>query len=168
VRAKHAVEQASELLRSEIAEIGKTLPSYKKISDFVVVYDSLPRTTTKKLKKEELKKIYMALKGSPGAASLISQQELSYLELATMKTGNYKKVVDCILQVSPQIDVSKISVRSRIEVDLFLDSIKRIDLVCLLEEKFGITITDEAFEKARTLGDVVGLIQDIKTHEKIL
>jgi long-chain acyl-CoA synthetase len=160
IRSRYSVEQARHIVGNEISEAGRALPAYKKISGFVLSFNPLPRTTTKKFKKEELKKIYAVLKGPSADAAKLPPAQLSYLEQAAMKSDVYKKVVSCVRQVSPQVESAAITVRSRIELDLMLDSIKRLDLICLLEETFGITVTDEMLEKCRFLGDIVTLVQD--------
>ncbi len=62
IRKNHTVAEATDFVRNEVLRLGRGLPSYKKITDFAVVYDPLPQTTTKKLKKNELREIYYSIK----------------------------------------------------------------------------------------------------------
>jgi long-chain acyl-CoA synthetase len=66
IRKNHTVAEATDFVRNEVLRLGRDLPSYKKITDFAVVYDPLPQTTTKKLKKNELREIYYSIKYTAG------------------------------------------------------------------------------------------------------
>ena len=56
------------------------------------------------------------------------------------------------------IDKSKITLNSRIIEDLGADSLDVVELIMSLEEKYGISISDEEAAKTTTVGDVVALI----------
>lgn len=56
------------------------------------------------------------------------------------------------------IDKSKITLNSRIIEDLGADSLDVVELIMSLEEKYGISISDEEAAKTATVGDVVNLI----------
>src|SRR5690606_17843564 len=62
IRKTHSIKQATEIIYNELIRMGKDLPVYRRISDFATVYSPLPRTTTRKLKKQELLKIYNSIK----------------------------------------------------------------------------------------------------------
>jgi long-chain acyl-CoA synthetase len=62
IRKNNTRGEAFEIIRSEIIRLGRDLPTYKKITDFAVVYDPLPRTTTKKIKKHEVRELYYSIK----------------------------------------------------------------------------------------------------------
>lgn len=52
----------------------------------------------------------------------------------------------------------EITFDSKLGEDLGYDSLDRLDLVLKLEKEFEITISDEVFDKVRTVGDVMNLI----------
>ncbi len=56
IRKMHSRENGREMVKNEILRMGKDLPSYKRISALVVVFDLLPRTTTKKIKNRRSKR----------------------------------------------------------------------------------------------------------------
>lgn len=45
-----------------------------------------------------------------------------------------------------------------LEDDLDLDSLSRLSLCSLLEQEYGIVMTDEVFDRLRTFGDVCDLV----------
>lgn len=164
LRAKYSTERLNTMINDELVRLGGGLPTYKKIASFVVVMHPLPRTTTRKLKKPEIRKLYDSVKRQTGAAEL-PQAKLSFLETASMETPEYVTVVDYIVALSPGLDREKITPRSHLELDLGLDSLKSLDLVAQLEEHFGISVPPEALLKLETLGDAVSLVHELQTQD---
>ena len=155
----YTVQQASDLIYEELIRLGKELPVYRRISDFVTIYSPLPRTTTRKLKKMELLKLYNSIKRKSGHHA-ISEEQLSVIEMALMETEEYKGIVNSVLQLSEKIDQQIINPRSNLEIDLGLDSLKRIELLSIIERNFSITVPEDVFEKMETVGDLVSLVRE--------
>lgn len=63
--------------------------------------------------------------------------------------------------VSEQLSVSKdeITIESSFIDDLQADSLDLVELGMKFEEKFGVSIPDEDYEKLRTVGDAVEYIK---------
>ncbi|HEX7510781.1 MAG TPA: AMP-binding protein, partial [Chitinivibrionales bacterium] len=59
-------DKTPEVIHSEIVRMGRNLPSYKKLTDYLVVAGPLPKTTTQKLKKHELRQLYFAARDTTG------------------------------------------------------------------------------------------------------
>jgi hypothetical protein len=83
LRKGKSIKQATDLLFDELIRLGKNLPVYRRITDFAVVYTQLPRTTTRKLKKNDLRKLYHSIKRKTGASRHAAEQ-LSVIEMAMM------------------------------------------------------------------------------------
>ncbi len=98
--------------------------------------DELPRTSTGKLKRVAIKK------GIVGDLPVESQVE----------------------QVASKILEGRIE-PSRLESDLGLSSLDRLELMMELEQKAGIELNETEFAKAKTLSDVVQLIDQPATKE---
>lgn len=64
--------------------------------------------------------------------------------------------------VSEQLSVPReeISRESRFVDDLKADSLDVVELVMEFEDKFGVTIPDDDYEKIQTVGDAVDYIQE--------
>lgn len=159
VRKNNSLQKASDLLFEELNRLGKTQPIHRRISDFVVLYSPLPRTTSKKLKKRELLKLYMSIKRKTFNKSL-PEEQLSALEVALMDTPEYRKIVDGIALVSPKIDVQIINPRSNLDIDLGIDSLKKIELLSFLEQSCSISVPETIFEKMESVSDLVSLIRE--------
>lgn len=57
-----------------------------------------------------------------------------------------------------EVDASQVTPETRFTEDLNYDSIDRMEFVMTLEEMFDLTISDEAAEKVRTVGEAAGLV----------
>ena len=56
-------------------------------------------------------------------------------------------------------DVSNISPASRFQDDLKADSLDLVELVMTFEDKFGISVPDEDYEKILSVGDAIAYIE---------
>ena len=65
-----------------------------------------------------------------------------------------KKVVDLIAEVLVDVNKENIKLDSKIVEDLGAESLDIYDMIALLEDEFGIEITDEEVEKIQTVQDV--------------
>lgn len=163
VRKEKSVMEASDLLFDELVRMGKSLPVYRRITDFVTVYSPLPRTTTKKLKKNDLRKIYNSIKRKAGTTTHTDTQ-LSVIEMAMMETDEYLAIVDEIIKLSQKTDKNIMHPRTNLELDLSLDSLDRLDLLSALESHFSVTIPEEVFDKMETITDLVSLVREATSH----
>jgi long-chain acyl-CoA synthetase len=161
IRKTQTVSLATTLVQKELARLGREIPSYRRITDFVVVYQPLPRTTTRKIKKAEISALFTAIKsnretGLPGA------EQLSVIETELMETGEFKGIVAGIMEVAERLRGRAITPRTCFKIDLGLDSLDQVALVNHLENAFSITIPDQDFDKTETMAELVHLIQELK------
>jgi long-chain acyl-CoA synthetase len=159
IRKAYTVAQATDIIYEELLRMGKNLPVYRRISDFVTLYTPLPRTTTRKLKKVELKKIYNSIRRK-SANREIPEEQLTVLEMALMETAEYTGVIGSIILISPRTDPRIINPRSHLEIDLGLDSLKKIELLTQIERRFSIRISEDVFDKMESVGDLVTLVRE--------
>jgi len=70
-----------------------------------------------------------------------------------------RNLVERVLQVLKEITGKEgITLDSRLEEDLELDSLDRVEALLKLEEESGLQIADEAAERWKTVGDVVAYL----------
>ena len=163
VRKNNSLQKASELLYEELNRLGKTQPIHRRITDFITVYSPLPRTTSRKLKKEELRKLFNSIKRKSSNKTL-PEEQLSVLEVALMETTEYKRIVDGIILVSPKIDIQIVNPRSNLEIDLGIDSLKKIELLNFIEQSFSVTVPETIFDKMENVSDLVSLLREQKQY----
>ena len=70
-----------------------------------------------------------------------------------------KKVVDLIAEVLVDVNKDNIQLESKIVEDLGAESLDIYDMIALLEDEFGMEISDEEVEKIQTVQDVADFIR---------
>jgi long-chain acyl-CoA synthetase len=165
LRKNYSADKVREMIHNEIIRLGRNRPSYKKISDFAVVYQPLPRTSTRKLRKFELREMYerMRKEGLKGRAGRI---RLTAVEETLMKRPEFETIVERITAIAGAHAGKKITPRANLELDLGMDSLQKLDLFCRLEEEFRVRIPEEYFTRIQTAGDVYAEFMAQKESEQ--
>jgi acyl carrier protein len=70
------------------------------------------------------------------------------------------RVVELICEIAPEIEPSSLSEATDLHVDLDLDSMDLLNLVEAIHERLGVTIPDADASSLRTLGEVVGYLDE--------
>lgn len=71
-----------------------------------------------------------------------------------------KRVVDLIAEVLVDVNKENIQLHSKIVEDLGAESLDIYDMIALMEDEFGLEITDEEVEKIHTVKDVADFIKE--------
>ena len=159
IRKSHTLSEAADIVRNEVLRLGRDLPSYKKITDFAVVYDPLPRTTSKKLKKHELRELYYSLKES--GDSRTKKQAVSAAESGLMATEEYRAIAGLAAKIANLNEAAHLPPFFNLELDIGLDSMKKLDFLSMVERKFSVVFSDEDLVKLETVGDVYTAVMDL-------
>jgi acyl carrier protein len=70
----------------------------------------------------------------------------------------YEKIA-AMIAAQLGVDVSEVTMQSRLTEDLKADSIDVVAMIMDCESEFGIEISDEALETLKTVGDIVRYIE---------
>jgi acyl carrier protein len=73
-----------------------------------------------------------------------------------------KRVVDLVAEVLVDVKKENIRMDSKIVEDLGAESLDIYDMIALLEDEFGLEISDEEVEKIQTVQDVANFIKERK------
>ncbi len=73
-----------------------------------------------------------------------------------------KRVVELVAEVLVDVNKDNIEMSSKIVEDLGAESLDIYDMIALLEDEFGLEITDEEVEKIQTVQDVADFIREHK------
>jgi acyl carrier protein len=71
----------------------------------------------------------------------------------------YDKVRE-LLATQFETDISKINEETDIAGDLGADSLDLVEMIMMLEEEFGIVITDESIYNYKTVGEITNFIEE--------
>jgi len=158
-----------DCINSELLRLSEGLPSYKRIAGFTLVQSKLPRTTTRKFKKELIKNSIQApdTENYVVQASLIQEPETLSRDSEQKKIDPKiaKKVEDVLLILIKKYIPELIKGKSftnikklHIENELKLDSILRTELFFSVENALGIKIDISKINYVRTLEDFTHVI----------
>lgn len=159
IRKKYSVEKANEIIHNEMIRLGRNRASYKKVTDFAVSWQPLPRTTTRKLRKHELRDMYLKLKKDPKSAI---DGRLSAPEEALMEHPDFQRIATRVAETVQAPKGTRITPRTNLEIDLELDSLRKLDLHSALEEEFSLVIPEEVLIRVETVGDVFSEIMELR------
>ncbi len=150
------IANAREHLRDQITRLSNQLPSYKRLMSYQVQSDGLPRTTTQKIKRLELKRLVesgsLRAEENGAAAAPADPQDAALLESAVGQ-----EVVHC-LRAAYHREVP-INAGMNLELDLGFDSMERIELLSSLEETLHLELPEDFGAEIHTVRDLVSRLE---------
>ena len=153
------IANSREAIRHELDDLGRTLPEYQRVRDYVVRSEPLPRTATRKIKRFQLQKEIEEngydTKGSP------DKKQWNFTdEDTTMLDSNVgKALIKAIKQNTKNVEI--VHPEMNLEIDLGLDSLSRAEIFASLEQAFNIEFDSDKAANALTVGEVVKLTQEL-------
>jgi long-chain acyl-CoA synthetase len=146
-------DQAGAIVRSA----NERLAPHQQIRGFTVWPDpDLPRTHTLKVRKPEILARLASL-ATPVAPVAGMDQVLA----ARADAGDIV-VADPVTMVIASVaglHPSQVDAAARLSADLDLDSLRRVELLGVIEEELGVYIDDDALDPEATVGDLVALVE---------
>jgi long-chain acyl-CoA synthetase len=144
-----------ELIRFDIEGVSIHLPHHKRVLSFDIWLEDLPRTTTRKLKRNVIERMYrerLAEAERPGAE--IAQTEEDLLWAADPH-------VDRVLAAARAAARTRVPLGpdTNIELDLGLDSMERVELMTGLEHALGVDVPEETAHTIYTLRDLADALR---------
>ena len=73
--------------------------------------------------------------------------------------ANTAEIIFQALSEQTKRSPGELSMETRLAEDLMLKSVNRIELAAILEDRFGITISNFDILKPRTLGNLIDMVQ---------
>lgn len=154
LKAQH-VTNAREWVTWELDNLGRELPEYQRVRDYIIRSEPLPRTTTRKVKRFEVKQWLENSGAVTGQTRDLRRFVLSDADRAQLDSPAGKLVVSIIRQQKPDADL--IHPQMNLELDLGLDSLARAECAVSIEQS-GIEVTPEETATTLTVGDLIGLV----------
>ncbi len=149
------VANSKEAIRYALDNLGRDLPEYQRVRDYIIRAEPLPRTGSRKIKRFELKK-ELESGVTNGHANDEKDWELSAEDQAYLESPIAKTVVSIIK--ANTVDVDVIHPSMNLEIDLGLDSLARAEAFAATEHAFSTEFSGDAAAEALTVRDVIELV----------
>ncbi len=155
---KHAkIANSQTAIRFELDNLGRELPEYQRVREYIVRAEPLPRTATRKIKRFELQKEIKAGKISSGEKPPEKTWTLTAEDTALLESNIGKAVTEVIRRNAK--DAEQIHPQMNLEIDLGLDSLARAEVFAALENAFATEFDGEDAAQALKIEDVIKLVQ---------
>jgi long-chain acyl-CoA synthetase len=137
-----------DLIRVSFGDLSQRLPTYKRISDFVITREALPRTHLGKYRRHQLAEIFdRAERGERPPAP-----ELSAADQALLEQSRAGKVWEWLRSQFPD---RAFSLDSNPQLDLGIDSLAWVHLSMDLENRLRVSLSEEAIARILTVRDLL-------------
>ena len=128
--------------------LSRGLEPYKRIKDFVLINEELPKTRLGKVKMHEAQRIYQERAGKRYEKNKPAVEE------------GLSPVGETVVAVlARQLEDSRISLDDHLELDLGLDSLGLVTLLADLESRFNLVIKDDEFTGILTVRELIRFIE---------
>jgi len=151
-----------EMIRFEIENLSKQVPSYFRIHSLAVRMDPLPRTTTRKLKRFEILQEETERRGAGTAKKQTGPAE----DHARFLTGAGAVIAELVRE--SKSDIGALDPSMNIELDLGFDSLGRVELLGLAEARLGAHIDEHEATRIFTLGELIDAFEAATQSESSL
>jgi long-chain acyl-CoA synthetase len=151
------IANAREAIRFALDNLGRELPEYQRVRDYVVRSEALPRTATRKVRRFELLKQVESLGLAAGQRRDLCELDLTSEDRRLMDSTAGRALAVAI-QHHTNAATPPIHPRMNLELDLGLDSLARAECISSVEEALGIELDSAALATALTVGDVIALV----------
>lgn len=149
------VANSKEAIRYALDNLGRDLPEYQRVRDYIIRAEPLPRTATRKIKRFELKKEFE--NGNLDSAVKAQKSwQVAEQDKILLQTETAAAVVSAIRRSAKEIET--IHPDMNLEIDLGLDSLSRAETFAALEHVFGTEFNTGDAARALTVRDVIELV----------
>jgi long-chain acyl-CoA synthetase len=158
VLRQRKVVNAKEVIRFDVESLSAKLPSTKRISGYEIWQEDLPRTTTRKLKRFEIEKRVRAGEGSGSGGELSAAKPLTPEEISWLEQAEIHRALKIIREYSSG-NPENIRPTDNLELDLGLDSMRRVELLVALEQELGGDVEESQLSDIYTVRELVDAVR---------
>jgi long-chain acyl-CoA synthetase len=140
-------------LEQILAEVNQNLEEHQKIFEASVwPEEDFPRTPILKIDRGKV-------------LEWVKDKSTEYQVLSTKKEEEKDELAEILAEVS-EVEVGRIKPKSKLVNDLKLDSLARVELVSLIEERLGVCLDEDKISARTTVGQLKKLVKAGKKVEK--
>ncbi|MBA2379962.1 MAG: AMP-binding protein [Blastocatellia bacterium] len=153
------IANSREIIRYTLDDLGRELPEYQRVREYLIRAAPLPRTATRKIKRFELKRLLE----SGSLNGQVKEEEKSW-ELSSedrkLLTSPVGGAITKALRQHMKND-GEIHPDMNLEIDLGLDSLARAEAFAALEHAFSVEFTPDDSADALTVREVADLVSRV-------
>ncbi len=142
---ERGVTKPRQRIQAVLAHVGANLPSYMRINDLVLVDEPLPRTRLGKLRRHLVQRI---------AEEKTSDNDMAVPEMSAEDRERMEMPVSqkVLARLADILRTDKpLQPDHDFEIDLGMDSLMQVQVLTMLEDEFGLEISDEDAAEMRTV-----------------
>ncbi len=144
----------SEYIKWEVLDkVNLDLPPYKKIQDFILVEDELPKTRLGKIKRFLLKDFI--------TKETKEKEKVKIEEKKPVMSSSEVILIEYLSKFKPYLKPE-----DHLELDLGMDSIDKAELLSFLKESFNIDIKESDLSNYQTVSSLMDLVRDASVITK--
>jgi long-chain acyl-CoA synthetase len=157
VLRQRKVVNAKEVIRFDVEDLSAKLASTKRISGYEIWQEDLPRTTTRKIKRFEVEKRVRAGKHDVSGGELPASRPLTAEETSWLEQANVQPALKIIREYATT-DPESIRPTDNLELDLGLDSMRRVELLVAIEQQLGGDVPESQLSDIYTARELVDAV----------
>jgi long-chain acyl-CoA synthetase len=153
---ERGIVNTREIVRFDMESLSLQLPHHKRVLSFDIWREPLPRTTTRKLKRHEIERLYH----ERAAETIEPTREPAAMrdeDQAWAAEPHAQKALDVIRGAAKPGAV--VTPEASLELDLGLDSMERVELLTRLEHTFGVPVNPEVAQRIYTVRELVDALR---------
>lgn len=153
---ERGIVNTREVIRFDIESLSLQLPHHKRVLSFDVWRDPLPRTTTRKLKRHQIERLYRERATEPSSAS---EQPAAWRDedRAWAEEPHAKRALEVIRAAAKP--GATVTLDASLELDLGLDSMERVELLARLEQICGTPVPADVAQRIYTVRELVDALR---------
>lgn len=149
----------TEMIRFEVENLSKQVPSYHRIHSLSVRDEPFPRTATRKLKRFEIQK-------EETARRHLRPEPVQGEDHPRFKERIGSIIAELVREAKPE--AGALSPSTSIELDLGFDSLARVELLGLAEARLGTHIDEQQVTRIFTLGELIDAFDTAASSETMV
>jgi long-chain acyl-CoA synthetase len=157
VLRSRGVVNVQQLVRFELEGRSVHLPPHKRILTYDIWMEPLPRTTTGKIRRHQIEK---QLRSQAATTRETESEAITPEETAWLQTPVH---AEAMATIAARIE-KPVRPNANLDLDLALDSMERVELLTLIEQKHGRRVTPETRATIFTVRQLVDAVLAAEAH----
>lgn len=156
--------QIDKAVREAVVRQSRTLPSYQRISSYVLTRESLPRTRLGKIRRYLLADSFnQATKQLDQYNKPISYREMSDQDRTLLDNPDVRKLW---VWLTTCYHDHRLTPNTRLQLDLGMDSLGWVDLTLEIAQRIGIELPEDATSRIETVRDLLSEVAGQSSSKK--